>query len=170
MSTDGWVDDEHLRALGRVMVAATWLETSLDHVVRLLVDDGPVYDELVSGQSVSQLCQTANRLAARVVIDPKAVADLADWTRDIGEATRQRNRLAHATILQSEDGAEGRSLIVGERGRRSRKAGGHGTPPMEVSASVEDLNDIAAALDRLSDRGSELTGRLVAGYAGRGSR
>jgi len=146
------------------------LETSLDHVVRLLVDDGPVYDELVSGQSVSQLCQTANRLAARVVIDPKAVADLVRWTSDIAEATRQRNRLAHATILQSEDGAQGRSLIVGERGRRSRKAGGHGTPPMELSASLEDLDGIADTLDRLSARGNDLTGRLIAGYASRGSR
>jgi very-short-patch-repair endonuclease len=165
--TEGWVDDEHLRALGRVVVAATWLERGLDHIVRILVDDGPVYDEMVSGQSVAQLCQTANRLAARVVTDPEAVADLARWTQDIREATRERNRLAHATILQSEDGVHGRALIVGHRGRRSRRPGKPGTPPMEVSASVEDLHAIAAPLDRLSERGSELTGGLVAGYAGR---
>lgn len=35
------MDEEHLTAIGPVVVAATWLETVLDHVVRSLVDDGP---------------------------------------------------------------------------------------------------------------------------------
>ena len=64
MVTVGWVDDEHLLAIGRVVVAATSLETVLDHVVRSLLDDGPIYTEMVSSQGVSQPCDFAVRLAS----------------------------------------------------------------------------------------------------------
>jgi hypothetical protein len=164
VTTDGWVDDEHLHAIGRVVVAATWLETVLDHVVRSLVDDGPVYWEMVSGQQVSQLCDLAVRLAEHVVVDPVAVKDLKAWTGDIKRISQQRNQLLHAGYLGSEgDEGEARTLVIEVRGKRR-------VPAYAMTASVEALLELAGRIDEVSSRGTELTGRLVAGYVGRGHR
>lgn len=160
MVTEGWVDDEHLLAIGRVVVAATWLETALDHIVRFLVDDGPVYTEVVSGQSVSQLCDLAVRLADHVIIDPVAKSDLRAWTADIKSVAAQRNQLLHAGHLGSEDDEPGRALIIEVRGKRR-------VPAYEMTASVDSLLGLAGRIDEVSGRGSELMGRLLAGYAGR---
>jgi len=54
-------------------------------------------------------------------------------------------------------------LIISVRGKRR-------TPPIEISASVADLLDLAARIDALSEAAMELQGRLVAGYRGRGHR
>lgn len=164
VTTDGWVDDEHLHAIGRVVVAATWLETVLDHVVRSLVDDGPVYWEMVSGLQVSQLCDLAVRLAEQVVVDPVAVKDLKAWTADIKRISQQRNQLLHAGYLGSEGGeGEARTLVIEVRGKRR-------VPSYAMTASVEALLELAERIDEVSSRGTELTGRLVAGYVGRGHR
>ena len=163
MVTEGWVDDEHLLAIGRVVVAATWLETILDHVVRCLVDDGPVYTEMVSGQSMDRLCDLAVRLADHVIADPVAARDLRSWTKDIKDISLARNRLLHAGHLGSEDNEPGRALIIEVRGKRR-------TPAFEMTASVDRLLAVAGRIDELSRRGSELTGRLLAGYSGRDQR
>ena len=164
MTTDGWVDDEHLRAIGRVVVAATWLETVLDHVVRPLVDDGPVYWEMVSGQQVSQLCDLSVRLAQHVVVDPVAVSDLKAWTADIKRISQQRNQLIHAGYLGSEGDDPGdRTLVIEVRGKKR-------VPAYEMAASVDSLLELAQRIDEVSARGTELTGRLVAAYRGRGRR
>jgi hypothetical protein len=161
MAGDGGVDDEHLRAIGRVVVAATWLETVLDHVVRSLVDDGPVYTEMVSGQPVSQLCDLAVRLADHVIIDPEARKDLKAWTSEIKKVTLQRNQLLHAGYLGSEGDERGRALIIEVRGKRR-------VPAYEMTASVESLLGVAARIDWVSESGTELMGRLAASYRGRG--
>lgn len=164
MTTEGWVDDEHLRAIGRVVVAATWLETVLDHVVRSLVDDGPVYWEMVSGQQVSQLCDLSVRLAQHVVVDPVAVSDLKAWAADIKRISQQRNQLIHAGYLGSEGDDPGdRTLVIEVRGKRR-------VPAYEMAASVDSLLELAERIDEVSARGTELTGRLVAVYRGRGRR
>lgn len=160
MVTEDWVDDEHLRALGRVVVAATWLETVLDHIVRSLVDDWPLYTETVAGQPAARLCELAVRLARRVVTDSEAVDDLAAWTREVRAVQEERNKLLHAEHLGSEDGLATRALIVSVRGRRS-------TPPIEVSASVSDVLGLAERIDAVSEAGVVLQGRLAAAYVGR---
>lgn len=161
--TEDWVDDEHLRALGRVVVATTWLETVLDHIVRGMVDDWPLYVETVAGQPAARLCDLAVRLAKRVVVDEQAVADLAAWTRSTRAVQEERNRLLHAEHLGSETGFGARALIISVRGKRS-------TPPIELSASVADLLDLAERIDAVSEAGIELQGRLAAGYTGRSPR
>jgi hypothetical protein len=160
--TESWVDDDHLRAIGRVVVAATWTETMLDHVVRVLVDDGPIYDEMVVGQQVSRLSQLAVKLATRVVMDSQAVTDLTTWTQRLTEAQENRNRIVHAAHIGSEDGSDGRTLMVETRGKRR-------SPPVEVTESAQSILALADDFDRLSAELSELTGRLVAGYIGRSS-
>ncbi len=161
MVTDGWVDDEHLRALGRVVVAATWLETVLDHIVRGLVDDWPLYAETVAGQPAARLGDLAVRLARRVVTDRGAVDDLVEWTKDARAVQEERNRLLHAEHLGSQDSVGARALIVSVRGKRA-------TAPMQLSASVSDVLGLAERIDAVSEAGMELQRRLVAGYAGRG--
>jgi len=161
--TAGWVDDEHLLALGRVVVAATWLETIVDHLARWLVDDGPLYYETVAGLPAAKMCDLAVRLAKRVVDDEQAVEDLEAWTKKVRGVQEERNRLLHAEHLGSEDGHADRALIISVRGKRR-------TPPIEISASVADLLDLAARIDALSEAAMELQGRLVAGYRGRGHR
>lgn len=163
MVTEGWVDEKHLLAIGCVVVAATWLETVLDHVVRLLVDDGPVYMETVSGQGVSQLCDLAVRLADHVIVDPDAKKDLRTWTADIKSVAGHRNQLLHARHLGSEDNEPGRSLIIEVWGKRR-------LPAYEMTASVASLLGLAERIDKVSERGNELMGRLAAGYVGRGRR
>jgi hypothetical protein len=163
MADDGGVDDDHLLAIGRVVVAATWLETVLDHLVRSLVDDGPVYTEMVSGQAVSHLCDLAVRLADHVIIDPQAKKDLKTWTADVKSITVERNQLLHAGFLGSEDDEPGRKLIIEVRGKRR-------VPAHEMTASVESLLGLSTRIDGISERGSELMGRLAAGYVGRGQR
>lgn len=163
MVTEEWVDDEHLRALGRVVVAATWLETVLDHIVRGMIDDWPLYVETVAGQPAARLCDLAVRLAKRVVDDEQAVADLTAWTKRTRAVQEERNRLLHAEHLGSEDGLGARALIIAVRGKRS-------TPPIELSASVADLLDFAGRIDAVSEAGIEVQRRLVAGYRGRSPR
>jgi hypothetical protein len=160
VGTEEWVDAEHLRALGRVVVAATWMETVLDHVVRGLVDDGPVYAEMVAGQSVSQLCGLAPRLAARVVDDPDAVSALRTWVQQVRTVAEERNGLFHAGHFKSEDDPRERMLIIGKRAKRSM-------PPIEISATVSDVLGLADRIDDVSSEGLELMERLAAGYRGR---
>ncbi len=154
-------------AIGRVVVAATWLETVLDHVVRSLVDDGPVYTEMVSGQGVSQLCDLAVRLAAHVIDDPdpkrNLKKDLKTWTADIKSVAAQRNQLLHARRLGSEDDEPGRSLIIEVQSKRR-------LPTYEMTASVARLLGFAGRIDEVSAHGTELMGRLAAGYVGRERR
>lgn len=154
------MDDEHLRALGRVVVAATWMETVLDHVVRGLVDDGPVYLEMVAGQSVSQLCDLTPRLARHVVKGEEAQKVLRSWLAEVQAVAKERNGLLHAGHFQSEDDPRERLLVIGKRAKRS-------LPPIEISASVNDVLGLAGRIDAVSSRGLDLMGTLAAAYRGR---
>lgn len=146
-----------------MVVAATWLETFLDHIVRGLVDDCPLYAETVAGQPAARLGELAVRLARRVFTDSKAVDDLATWTKEVRALQEERNRLLHAEHLGLEDGLAARALIVSVRGKRS-------TPPIEISATVADVLGLAERIDAVNEAGAALQGRLASAYMGRGPR
>jgi hypothetical protein len=164
VSTEEWVDDDHLRALGRVVVAAAWLETVLDHIVRQLVDDGPVYAELIAGQSVSNLCQYARSLARHVIADPKVLQAIDAWTGTVTVLQAERNQLVHASAHTSDNwDPETRALVVSFRSKKSK-------PAIDKAVVVEDLLDLASRLDGASTAGISLMSDVVTAQVTRGQR
>lgn len=93
------LNDDHLRAIGRIVVAFNILEETAGSAARILIGEGiPVLvsQSLVVGESFDRLVFRIRTLAYLRLPYPDFLAELEDWIRAAKKVQEERNRVLHS--------------------------------------------------------------------------
>jgi hypothetical protein len=92
------LNNDHLRAIGRIVVEFNGLERNAGQAVMTLIGEGTptiVSQALVVGESLDRLTFKLRTLVRLRLPYPDLLADLDDWIREAKKVQEDRNRVLH---------------------------------------------------------------------------
>jgi len=154
------LNDDHLRAIGRIVVTFNYLEESAEFTVQALMGDSTpniVWQALTVGESFDRLIFKIGVLARLRLPYPDLLADLERWITEAKKVQEDRNRVLHSGWISWQDQEHAEDVATALR-QTSRDIFGQITDytPRDLHAIADRIAEVEKSLRTLRRRMRDL--------------
>jgi len=151
------LSDDHLRAIGRIVVAFNYLEERAEFTLQVLMGDTPVdvWQALTVGEPFDRLIFRIGMLTRLRLPYPDLLKELEAWMREAKKVQDDRNRIVHTGWVRFED-AEDDVAVSLKMTSKNPFGDLRNYSPRDIHAIADRIGEVADALEILTRRMRDL--------------